>query len=75
MQTIQIPTKVTFGKIFEVEGVTPKTLRTGEPFEIDAWLDAEKWSNGQVFAKVKDSYGIETVKLIDPVTVEFIAKN
>ena len=70
-QTISLPTRCEEGVIFPIDGIPPRTYRTGEEFEIDVWMKAERWSNGQVFAQVPGLYGYVEV---NPNTVEFIGK-
>lgn len=70
--TLKFPTTRQEGCIFPLAGVPARLLRSGEEFEIDVFLKAERWNNGQVFAKVDGHFGY---KMIDPRTVEFVAKS
>ena len=70
-QTISLPTRCEEGVIFAINGIVPRTYRTGEEFAIDVFMKAERWSNGQVFAKLPGFYGYVE---INPNTVEFIAE-
>ena len=70
-QTISLPNYCAEGAIFAVAGTAPRTYRTGEEFEIDVAMRAERWSNGAIFALVPGFFGhVE----INPSTVEFVAK-
>lgn len=69
METVKIPTSHQKGKIFAIDGIEPRIMRTGEIFDIDGWMDAERYSNGQVFTSVDGTW-----RMVDPRTVDFCCK-
>lgn len=73
MKTVKFPSLESTGKIFPLlDGTIPRDLR-GVPVEIDAWCDAERWSNGTIFALFPNGHGDGVVRMI-PSTVDYVPK-